>query len=357
MKNITEVDELDRMLPFSFDLPRDRLIYIDNSADLDMLAAEFADCVMMGIDTERKPSFQKGKPINPTSIIQLATRSSTGSENVFIVDLLAMKHNFGYMERLDSILTKIMLDENCFKIGQGLRQDFCEMHASYPSMAAFQKANGVIETAILQKKIDAETVQMISLKNLVKMYLHLNLIKTQQLSNWGLRPLNDNQLHYAACDALVLLRLVDAMNCELEERLAEQCVPDSAEPKKFSLKDIAIAIDVSQVSGKELVKVKAPSRHRKSMNIQHNGGAPGTLSPLMKTATKTLFTVTIEHEEENTNNNNDGKGNETKGISISTATKEKRGIAQKNKKNANSNIEEGPPYAKRKLDHIDAKLL
>jgi hypothetical protein len=44
-----------------------------------------------------------------------------------------------------------------------------------------------------------------------------NLVKSHQCSSWGSRPLSDGQIHYAACDALVLIRLYDALCCEVEE--------------------------------------------------------------------------------------------------------------------------------------------
>lgn len=37
------------------------------------------------------------------------------------------------------------------------------------------------------------------------------------MSNWSLRPLSSKQIHYAACDALVLLRLYDSMVCDIED--------------------------------------------------------------------------------------------------------------------------------------------
>ena len=50
-----------------------------------------------------------------------------------------------------------------------------------------------------------------------RIYLNFNLVKKQQLSNWAKRPLTEAQMKYAACDALVLLRLYDAMSFEIED--------------------------------------------------------------------------------------------------------------------------------------------
>jgi hypothetical protein len=251
MSSKREMNENDKMLPFIFDLPDSSLLFIDNMDGLKLLEAELRDCVVVGIDTERKPSFLKAsdmykKRINPTSIIQLATRSSAGKEKVFIVDLLVMKDNAEYKSCIENMMKTLMLDENCYKIGQGLKQDFVELKQAYPDMKSFELVHSVIETATLQKKIDPQTVNTLSLKNLVKMYLHLNLVKTQQMSNWELRPLKPNQIHYAACDALVLLRLLDAMSCELEEIMLER------DNETFEMKCVTETVNLSTPSNRQL---------------------------------------------------------------------------------------------------------
>ena len=40
-------------------------------------------------------------------------------------------------------------------------------------------------------------------------------VKSKSCSNWGDRQLSEAQIHYAACDALVLLRLYDAICFEI----------------------------------------------------------------------------------------------------------------------------------------------
>jgi len=76
-----------------------------------------------------------------------------------------------------------------------------------------------------------------SLKNLTIEYLHCNLSKSQQLSDWSRRPLNRSQLHYAACDALVLLRLFDTMCADIPQRLrTTTSVRKSSSTKQHSKK-------------------------------------------------------------------------------------------------------------------------
>lgn len=215
----------DMMLPFFFDLQDSALIFVDSAASLDRLASILADCVVLGIDTETKPNFQKrvhkhmgGR--NPTALMQLAVRSSAGIETVLLADLLALG-KLGLMDRFDEAMRRVLLDSGCIKIGQSLANDFRELCAAYPRVRAFQQVSSIVDTTSLVKVLQPELKQQLSLKNIVKQYLHFNLVKKQQLSDWSRRPLTPKQVHYAACDALVLLRLYDAMVCEAEEKAAE----------------------------------------------------------------------------------------------------------------------------------------
>lgn len=232
----------DLMLPFTFDLPSSKLIFVDNVDQLDLFAEAVADCVVMGIDTETQPAFAPRKAnhhqTHPTSILQLALRSSKGEEVVFILDLYVCAMDVDYQEKLDDLLTTVFRDEAVFKIGQGLWNDVDELHLCYPSMRAFHTINSIIETNAMVKVLVPETMQLMSLKKMVRNYLHLNLVKTQQCSEWETRPLNDNQLHYAACDALVLLRLYDAMLCEIEDLFQQR-------EEVFDVKTLLQNVDVT----------------------------------------------------------------------------------------------------------------
>lgn len=218
-------DENDKMLCFRFDLNQSCLHFIDGLAGLELLRASLADCVVLGIDTETKPTYIpkeiRRKAFNKTALVQMATRSSSGCEEVFVVDMLTLA-KAGCLEALDGILAPVLRDERCIKVGQSLANDFKELRMSYPALRSFQLICSVADTTALIKVLQPELKQPLSLKNLVKQYLHFNLVKRQQMSDWSRRPLTSAQLHYAACDALVLLRLYDAMVCEAEEMHGEQ---------------------------------------------------------------------------------------------------------------------------------------
>ncbi|KAJ1429857.1 ribonuclease H-like domain-containing protein, partial [Ochromonadaceae sp. CCMP2298] len=170
---------------------------------------------MLGIDTETKPNFLpkhllNGK-LNPTALIQIASRSDTGEECVFIVDMLALSTKREWMLQLDALLSIVLRDDKCLKLGQGLANDIKELAQAYPDLPCFRVVRSIVETHSVVLYLDPTTHNPTSLKNLVAEHLHSKLSKGQQMSNWAKRPLNEAQLHYAACDALVLLRLFDAM--------------------------------------------------------------------------------------------------------------------------------------------------
>jgi hypothetical protein len=218
-KIVFQQDSQDKMLPFTFDLQPKDLIFIDSKANFEVLRSFMQDCIIIGIDTETKPMFYKrkrGESKNPTSIIQIAGRNAQYKEMAFIIDLIELSNMEVCMQELDELLLVPFTNEKCLVVGQGLDRDFRELTASYPKMQCFKYVNSVVETTSFVKCIEPEITYLVSLKYLVQKYLNCNLIKTQQTSNWGRRPLTEDQIHYAACDALVLLRLYDAMLCEAE---------------------------------------------------------------------------------------------------------------------------------------------
>ena len=203
-------------LPFVYDL-RESVHYIkaDNVQDLKRI---LENVQLLGIDTETRPSFLRNSRRNATSIIQLAVRNDHHNEHVVIVDLLDIATVVDSFSQLNEILSPVLTSKTVIKIGQGLVHDFQELCKSYPSLSACRTVQNIVDTNTLHRFLKPEIVQEVSLKNLVLAFLHCDLLKTYQCSDWGRRPLSASQLHYAACDALVLLRLYDVMSCEAEEK-------------------------------------------------------------------------------------------------------------------------------------------
>lgn len=152
---------------------------------------------------------------HPTALLQMATRSHVHAEQCFVVDMLRIGKEL--MIQMGTVLENALMNKDVIKLGQGLTGDLQELCDSYPEVSAFQAARGILDTNAMLKALHPDVPHAASLKSMVKTYLHCNLVKTQQMTNWAKRPLTDKQLHYAACDALVLLRLYDAMRFEIDE--------------------------------------------------------------------------------------------------------------------------------------------
>lgn len=210
-----ENDHLDQSLPFYFDLPLACRVLVDSREQLELLDSVLGHVIMIGIDTETRPTLYNtpGMGRNRTSLLQLASRSERGNEMVFIIDLICLAE-LNLLNRLDDIISPVFQDENITKLGHGLVYDFKELKEAYPDIIAFKNIENILDTTNMYRKLRPNEKNIISLKKLTKIFLHLNLIKSQTCSDWGARPLTEAQLHYSACDALVLLRLFDAMMYE-----------------------------------------------------------------------------------------------------------------------------------------------
>jgi hypothetical protein len=207
-----EQHEDDACLPFLFDLHEDHLILVDSSSAMPRLISALCSSVIVGIDTEAEPVAD-----SPTALIQLALRTVPGAEFVFIIDLIKLAESDDCMILLNQSFQQLCDNGSVYKVGHGLIQDCVSIIQSYPALTSFEKVCGIIETNALHRIIHPHLTNDVSLKYLTRHYLNSNLIKAEQCSSWGYRPLTKSQLNYAACDALVLLRLYDALSYELDD--------------------------------------------------------------------------------------------------------------------------------------------
>lgn len=257
----------DDFLSFCFDLHKSSLIIIDD--DLSRLSEYLALPIkLVGIDTETPPYAAK----KITTLIQLAIRTEQDVECVFLIDLLKLSKMKPRLEELDLLLAPIFFNSKIIKLAQGLQQDFTELCVSYPQMTAFKSCNGVVETNALHQLLNPQISYNISLKNLTRNYLHFDLDKSCQMSNWGRRPLSEEQIEYAACDALVLLRLYDVMFCEAQQA-------QSNIQSKFTIDMILETFTVSTARSPRSAKTKRAVPNSVSSDSPTRFVAPSSSSP------------------------------------------------------------------------------
>lgn len=202
----------DLCLPFVYDIKR-KHSFIKSKADFRELERVLHRALLIGIDTERKPDFAaRDLKANPTALIQMAirtTRDTNYEEFCYIIDIFHM--DAPSLSQLNVLLREAFMNPRIIKVGQSLKNDIMELHRCYPHMDGFSKGVCFLDTNDMMKRLTPSLTRLVSLKDMVKTFLHADLIKTCQLSDWTARPLSAEQLHYASCDAVVLLRLYDAM--------------------------------------------------------------------------------------------------------------------------------------------------
>lgn len=134
-------------------------------------------------------------------LIQIATKNET-----YIIDPIAYD-----ISDIKPLLTK----SSTLKI----------LHSAKQDLDVVYKNLGIIISPIFDTQIAASILGMgdnISYKKLVRENFHADIDKGPKLTDWSKRPLNQNQLRYAAEDVLYLFKLRDKIRylLILKERLA-----------------------------------------------------------------------------------------------------------------------------------------
>ena len=186
----------------------------------------------------------------PVVLMQMGIRDKSGNEVVILIDMLDLSYDFdnttitpqNTLGFLNNIFNDLLQEKEIIKFGQGLIHDMNEINRTYPLLTAFQGVNSILDTNTLHQFIHNGIKQCVSLSNLTLHYLNMHLMKTEQCSNWHIRPLTASQINYAACDALVLLRLYDIMSCEAAEKAS-----DNETKTKFDVLNLCIDYNYDRV--------------------------------------------------------------------------------------------------------------
>lgn len=140
---------------------------------------------ILGVDTETRPSFQKGVS-HKVCLLQVSTETTC------------------YLFRLNRTgltpsIIRLLTDTTIPKIGLSWHDDLHQLHGR----GEFQPG-WFVE---LQDVASDFGVQDMSLQKLYANLFHQKISKTQRLSNWEVEPLKDAQKVYAATDAWACIQL------------------------------------------------------------------------------------------------------------------------------------------------------
>ncbi|XP_044179707.1 uncharacterized protein LOC122961180 [Acropora millepora] len=153
----------------------------------------------IGLDIEWKPQFKRKKDggvENKTAVLQLAIESSS---------LVFQLYNLG---RPPNVLVSVLKDERILKVGSGILQDVTKLKKD-----TGLKCIGLVDTQKLAKEVGMLESQKLGLKSLAKYLLGIELEKPKSvtMSNWENFPLTVKQIHYAALDAWIGLKIYQSM--------------------------------------------------------------------------------------------------------------------------------------------------
>ncbi len=154
---------------------------------------------ILGFDTETRPSFTAGQPLNKVSLLQLSTQNRA---YLFRLNVIGMQRK----------LCNIMANPNITKVGAAIHDD----------IKGLKKLRNFKPAAFLdlQKIVGDYGIEEKSVKKMSAIILGHNISKSQQLSNWEASELSEAQLMYAATDAWVCremyLKLLETSNFSSE---------------------------------------------------------------------------------------------------------------------------------------------
>ena len=167
------------------------------------------------LDVEWEPTRCVGVD-NPVATLQLATL-----EHAFVVDVQSLCRTNQIpdtpMDQIEMILSDVLkelFEHNDIPVlGLGINHDLEKLCASFPHMPCFRQFNCVVNLVTVSRRVYPQTRKhyMSGVQKMVAILLKRQLDKTEQCSTWGIRPLTEAQIEYAALDAAVLPRLLSMM--------------------------------------------------------------------------------------------------------------------------------------------------
>lgn len=171
-----------------------RIIVINNFADAKKAVRYLMHYPILGIDTETKPNFKKGR-MNKVALLQVATY-----DTAFLFQL--------HLTGITDDIKRLLEDQQVMKVGLSLNDDTRALNAR----RKINPGNFVD----LQKMVNEIGIEDLSLQKIYANLFGMKISKRKQLSNWNAETLDEAQKRYAALDAVACLRIYDKI-IELEQ--------------------------------------------------------------------------------------------------------------------------------------------
>lgn len=166
-----------------------RIVVVDRPEQIGAACQDLRSHRVIGFDTETRPSFRAGVSYK-VSLLQLST-----PDTCYLFRLSRI--------RLDNRILKVLGSHEILKVGADVMGDIRSLHA----LRDF-KADGFVD---LQHEVARWGIEDKSLRKISAIVLGERVSKAQRLSNWEAAELTLQQQEYAATDAWVCPRILEAL--------------------------------------------------------------------------------------------------------------------------------------------------
>lgn len=175
-----------------------------------------SEAPVLGLDTETKPSFQKGVN-HQVSLLQLSDHRQS-----VLIKLLS----FAPEEKRQRLapVAKLLRDDTTLLVGVSIHDDAVSLRKDHDL-----ECHQVLELQLVAK---AAGLKVMSLSKLYALLYHKRISKSQRLSNWESDPLSEAQTKYAALDAYAGLQIYEGLKGHVTPGMIEKKVaPGQRLPK------------------------------------------------------------------------------------------------------------------------------
>lgn len=166
-----------------------RIIVIHSISEVEKAVNYLKGFHILGIDTETRPSFAKGKSYE-VSLMQISTDDTCF---LFRLNYIGMPN----------ALVDLLQDARQLKIGLSLKDDIQSLHRKH----SFEP-RGFLD---LQNYVKELGIEAQSLQKIYALLFNKKISKSQRLTNWESDVLTEKQKGYAATDAWACVRIYNYM--------------------------------------------------------------------------------------------------------------------------------------------------